>query len=111
MENASYLKDWVEPDYQKKCKSVNDNIKKAKKMKRRFKFFEFCLVINSAFFITALAFTILFRFDTDTTIFTLYLFAVLSLNIYSYHYTKKEMNRLIKNISKNVKGNKKISFN
>lgn len=101
MTNTNYLQDWISPNYQKKCASVNETTKNAKKMKKRFKFFEISLVFNIGFFITALAFTILFRFNKETTIFTIYLFAVLCLNIYSYYYTKKELNRLVQKIRNN----------
>lgn len=100
MTNICYLQDWTNPIYQKKCASANEVRENAKKMKKRFKFFEFSLVFNIGFFVTAFAFTILFRFDKDTTIFTLYLLGVLCLNIYGYCYTKKELTRLMKNIKK-----------
>lgn len=101
MTDTNYLRDWIKPNYKKKCASVNKMTEKAQRMKKRFKFFEFSLVFNIGFFITALAFTILFKFNKETTIFTIYLFAVLHLNIYSYCYTKKELNRLVQKIRNN----------
>lgn len=100
MTNTNCLQDWINPTYQKKCVSVQETTENAKKMKKRFKVFEFSLFFNIGFFVTAFAFTILFRFDKDTTIFTLYLLGVLCLNIFGYCYTKKELTRLVKNIKK-----------
>ena len=98
MENTSYLKDWIDPNYQKKSLSKEELIKKSKKRKKDLKFFEITLVFNIGFFVTSVFFTILFRFERSILLFTLYLLIMVLVNMYSYFYTKKEIVRIVSNI-------------
>lgn len=95
---ANTVEEWANPNYEKKADSKDATIKKAKRMKMRFKVFEAALVFNIGFLIASVAFTILFRGERDILLFTIYVLGIICVNIYGYLYTKKELSRLMQNI-------------